>query len=45
MIMTQFEYYTTLLRAIALLGAYAFGAVAIVSFGVLTYYLYPFFKK
>lgn len=43
--MTQLEYYTLLLRAIALLGAYTFGATAIISFAVLTYYLYPFFKK
>lgn len=45
MIMTQFEYYTMLFRAIALFGAYTFGAVAIMSFAVLTYYLYPYFKK
>jgi hypothetical protein len=43
--MTQFEYYTMLLRAIALFGAYVFGTTAIVGFAVLTYCLYPFFKK
>lgn len=43
--MTQLEYYTTLLRAATLIGAYGFGVVAITGFAVLTYYLYPWFKK
>lgn len=43
--MTQLEYYTALLRAAALVGAYGFGVVAITGFAILTYYLYPFFKK
>lgn len=43
--MTQLEYYTMLLRSITLFGAFTFGVIAIISFGVLAYYLYPFFKK
>jgi hypothetical protein len=43
--MTQLEYYTTILKSLVLVLAWTGGAAAIVIFGVLTYYFYPWFKK
>ena len=43
--MTQLEYYTMLLRAIAVFGAYTFGVVALGAFAVLPYCFHPFLKK
>jgi hypothetical protein len=43
--MTQLTYYTTVLRAIALLIAWAGGVAALGAFAVGAYYLYPWMKK
>ena len=43
--MTQLEYYTQLLRTIALFGAWGLGAIGLLAFGVTTYYLGPWVKK
>jgi hypothetical protein len=43
--MTQLQYYTALVHDITLFAAFALGSVGIISFAVLTYYLYPWLKK
>lgn len=43
--MTQLQYYTALVHSVALFAAFALGSVGIISFAVLTYYLYPWLKK
>ena len=43
--MTQLEYYTHLLKAIALLGLWGLGAAGLIALGVTSYYLAPWLKK
>jgi len=43
--MTQLQYYTTILKSIALLTAWGIGAAGIVALAVTTYCLAPWLKK
>jgi len=43
--MTQLQCYTALLRGIVLLAAWTGGILAIGSFALLTYYIFPRLKK
>lgn len=43
--MTQLQYYTVLLRGVVLISAWTGGVLAIGSFALLTYYMFPWLKK
>lgn len=43
--MTQLEYYTHILKILALLGLWGLGVAGLIALGVTSYYLFPWLKK
>jgi hypothetical protein len=43
--MTQLQYYTTILKSVALLTAWGIGVAGILAIGITSYYLAPWLKK
>lgn len=43
--MNQLQYYTAILKSIALLGLWGLGAAGLLALGVTSYYLLPWLKK